>query len=267
MPAVTVRRYVAIGDSTTEGVGDDLPDGSLQGWADRFAAALSRRSGTLHYANLAIRGRTTAQIRREQAAPALALQPDLISAVVGVNDLVATQCDVDGFSREVDALFAMLRRDGATVLSSTLPDLSGLLPAPRQVRASLRGRQSAMNAVLTGRADEHGVLLLPLADMESATDRRVWRPDRLHPNPVGHALLADGMLHLLDGRPITVSARDEPGYGFTAYARAGLLASAGWVARYLAPRTVRRLRGKSSGDGRVAKLPAYTELVDGQVIS
>ena len=31
-------RFVAIGDSFTEGVGDELPDGVVRGWADLTAA-------------------------------------------------------------------------------------------------------------------------------------------------------------------------------------------------------------------------------------
>ena len=165
--ARTPTRFVAIGDSTTEGIGDELPDGTPRGWADRFAAALAERNPDLLSANLAIRGRRTAQILAEQADAALALQPDLISAVVGVNDLVAPSLDVDEFDR--------------------------------------------VNGILTTRAAEHGVMILPLADLPAGTDRRVWRP--------------------------------------------GAAASASWIGRYLVPRTIRRLRGKSSGDGRCAKRP------------
>jgi lysophospholipase L1-like esterase len=257
---MVVTRYVAIGDSTTEGVGDEGPDGAPRGWADRFAAALADRHGHIAYANLAIRGRTTARIRREQAEAAMALQPDLISAVVGVNDLVATRLDIDAFSHDVTALFATLRGDGATVLSATLPDLTGLVPAPRRVRGILRHRHAAMNAVLIAAAQEHGIGLLRLDELPASADARVWRPDRIHPNPVGHALFAAAMLQLLEGDPITVSAQDDPGYGVLPYARPGALSAVGWAARYLVPRTVRRLRGKSSGDGRAPKLPQVTEL-------
>nr|BFE73131.1 hypothetical protein GCM10020092_064320 [Actinoplanes digitatis] len=51
-------RYVAIGDSFTEGMGDELPDGSVRGWADLVAAGLAAElTGEVSYANLAIRGR------------------------------------------------------------------------------------------------------------------------------------------------------------------------------------------------------------------
>ena len=57
-------RYVAIGDSFTEGVGDELPDGSVRGWADLVARGWADGTGrTIEYANLAIRGKLIASGR------------------------------------------------------------------------------------------------------------------------------------------------------------------------------------------------------------
>jgi lysophospholipase L1-like esterase len=67
-------RYVAIGDSFTEGVGDELPDGHVRGWADLVAQGWADAAGMpIEYANLAIRGKLVWQIVEEQLEPALAL--------------------------------------------------------------------------------------------------------------------------------------------------------------------------------------------------
>ena len=74
------QRYVALGDSTTEGLMDVHADGvSFRGWADRLAEQLATANPDLLYANLAIRGRKLPQIRAEQLEPALALEPDPVS--------------------------------------------------------------------------------------------------------------------------------------------------------------------------------------------
>src|SRR3712207_3356548 len=75
------RRFVALGDSYTEGVGDPQPRslGGLRGWADRFAEELSAGEPDFAYANLAIRGLLLQQILDRQLAPALALKPDLVA--------------------------------------------------------------------------------------------------------------------------------------------------------------------------------------------
>ncbi|HEY3535412.1 MAG TPA: SGNH/GDSL hydrolase family protein, partial [Pedococcus sp.] len=54
------HRYVAIGDSFTEGMSDPDPSrpGAFLGWADRLAGHLSQLAGgDFTYANLAVRGR------------------------------------------------------------------------------------------------------------------------------------------------------------------------------------------------------------------
>ena len=52
------QRYVALGDSLTEGLEDTNADGSYRGWADRLAQHLADRNGApVEYANFAIRGR------------------------------------------------------------------------------------------------------------------------------------------------------------------------------------------------------------------
>ena len=53
-----VNSFVALGDSFTEGLNDVLPDGTMGGWADRFATLLAQhQSDGVRYANLAVRGR------------------------------------------------------------------------------------------------------------------------------------------------------------------------------------------------------------------
>lgn len=58
---------VAVGDSFTEGMSDELPDGSYRGWADLLAARLAAREPGFRYANLAVRGKLIGQIAEEQA--------------------------------------------------------------------------------------------------------------------------------------------------------------------------------------------------------
>ena len=85
---MTYRRFVALGDSTTEGLMDLNPDGTIRGWADRLAERLADDEPDLRYANLAVRGKLARQVRDEQLEAALALQPDLASVLSGLNDML-----------------------------------------------------------------------------------------------------------------------------------------------------------------------------------
>src|SRR6185437_2615910 len=87
-------RYVAIGDSSTEGLDDPDGRGGYRGWSQRLAERLAQVQDGLLYANLAIRGRTTRQIRDQQLGPALAMRPDLATVFSGTNDVVARSFDL-----------------------------------------------------------------------------------------------------------------------------------------------------------------------------
>ncbi|MEY2847735.1 MAG: hypothetical protein RI885_400, partial [Actinomycetota bacterium] len=87
--------YVAIGDSFTEGVGDEVSGGRVRGWADLVAQGLALASSDpVTYANLAIRGRLLEPIVVEQAPAAIALRPALVSFNGGGNDMLRPRVDI-----------------------------------------------------------------------------------------------------------------------------------------------------------------------------
>src|SRR5258705_6799164 len=103
-PKPTWRRYVAIGDSSTEGMDDPDGEGGYRGWADRLAEHLAAYQGGIEYANLAIRGRTTHQIRTAQLPAAVAMQPDLATVLSGMNDILASTFDPAAVAAEVEEM-------------------------------------------------------------------------------------------------------------------------------------------------------------------
>ena len=71
----TIVRIAAVGDSFTEGLGDEDENGNPVGWADRVALALARQlEEPVYYANFAIRGRLLERIAHEQIDAALSLE-------------------------------------------------------------------------------------------------------------------------------------------------------------------------------------------------
>jgi lysophospholipase L1-like esterase len=68
-------RYVAIGDSQTEGLWDGDDSVGLRGFADRLAEIVDAHCPGLTYANLAVRGRRIRDLLDEQLPQALALHP------------------------------------------------------------------------------------------------------------------------------------------------------------------------------------------------
>lgn len=248
------ERFVAIGDSQTEGVGDLLnADGTDRGWADRFASTLFRKNPGLLYANLAIRGRKTEQVLEEQFEPARAMEPDLVSVIAGMNDLIRPGFDVDRTVAMMDRMERAFVDSGATVITITYPDPDGLGPIGKMVEDRVR----EFNQGIRETTSANGTLLLDLEPIKATSDTRIWRPDRLHLNPDGHWRMAQGMLSLV-APDLADPAWEEPlppPLPESSGSRA--MDEAEWVVRYLLPWVGRRLTGRSSGDGRSAKRPEY----------
>ena len=246
------ERYVAIGDSSTEGLDDPDGQGGYRGWANRLAARIAAaQPSPLLYANLAVRGRSTRRIRDEQLARAAAMRPDLVTLFCGTNDVVALRFDAAGLARDVEHMQRTLIDGGATVLGFTLPDLSPVLPLARP----LAGRVRALNDSLRVASASSGAMLVDFARHAVGSDPRLWSPDRLHANSEGHARIAAALAHAL-GLPGTDGAWSNPlPAAPTRSLRESLASELHWAVAYLLPWAWRHLRGRSSGDGRVAKRP------------
>ncbi|MFE1686630.1 SGNH/GDSL hydrolase family protein [Streptomyces albidoflavus] len=253
---MSVVRYVALGDSQTEGLGDGDEASGLRGWADRLAELLDAAEPGLRYANLAVRGQLAGQVRATQLDAALALRPDLATVVAGMNDLLRPRFDADAVGAELEAMFAALTGAGARVATLTFPAMERLVPLARP----LAPRVPALNARIREAAARHGVLVVETYGEEVVVDPRLWSPDRLHAAPLGHARIAAAFAHALAlpgsdrGWAVPLPAV-PPVRGVRA-----LAAEARWVSGFLGPWLGRRVRGSSSADGRVAKRPGLAPL-------
>ncbi|MFD7325786.1 SGNH/GDSL hydrolase family protein [Streptomyces sp. NPDC059875] len=249
-------RYVALGDSQTEGLGDGDDVTGLRGCADRLAELIGATSPGLTYANLAVRGRLAGQVRAEQLGPALALRPDVATVVAGMNDLLRPRFDADEVAGHLEAMFAELTAQGAKVATVTFPDAARLIPLARPLTA----RVTALNARIREAAGRHGVAVAETFPHPVVTDPRLWSPDRLHAGPLGHERIAAAVADALElpgssdawTHPLAARA-DTPPTGPRA-----VLGELRWAASFLGPWIGRRLRGRSSGDGRTAKRPEPT---------
>ncbi|WAU84591.1 SGNH/GDSL hydrolase family protein [Streptomyces sp. Qhu-G9] len=253
MPDSGYLRYVALGDSQTEGLGDGDDVRGLRGWADRLAEQVASATPGLLYANLAVRGRLAGEVRAGQLEPALALRPDLATVVAGVNDLLRPAFDADEVAAHLEAMFAALTAQNARVATVTFPDIARIAPLARPFGP----RVHALNDRIRRAAVRHGVAVAETSPYPVVVDPRLWSPDRLHASPLGHARIAAAVAHALE-LPGSDDAWTRP-LPAVAPPLSGLRAAGAelrWAGSFLGPWVVRRVRGRSSGDGREAKRPA-----------
>ncbi|KQZ11053.1 GDSL family lipase [Agromyces sp. Root1464] len=248
--------YAAIGDSFTEGVGDELPDGSVRGWADFVAIGLAAAAREpIGYANLAIRGRKLGPIIDEQLDPAIALRPELLSFNGGGNDMLRPRMDEQVTAARFRDAIERIRAEGIHVLMLSGANPTDHIPMGKVFDA----RGARLTAALVDLADRPGVTFVDNFNDVGLRDIRYWSPDKLHLNALGHARVAS---NVLTGLGVAVPV--EWGVEEVAAAPAGPKSrnTAAYYREFVLPWIGRRLTGRSSGDGRMAKRPTLEPVPD-----
>lgn len=249
-------RYVAIGDSFTEGIGDPEPNapGGSRGWADRVAEVLAAGNEHFRYANLAVRGKLIQQIMDEQIEPAIQLRPDLITISAGGNDVIRPGTDPDEIAAKFETTIERLAADRATIVVFTGVDV-GFSPVFR----SIRGKVAIYNENIRSVAAKYDCVVADQWALTEIQDQRMWAPDRLHLNAIGHHTVARMVLAALDVPNTLEPMKPEP---FPERSRRDVRSEdIQWAREYLVPWVLRRVRHQSSGDAITAKRPIAGPLV------
>ena len=244
-------RYVALGDSQTEGLWDGDDTVGLTGFAHRLATMINEHYPGLTYANLAVRGRRIRDVVEGQLPQALAMRPDLITVCIGMNDVTRPGPGFDRTLAELDDLHVRLSQSGATVVTTTFPDIARILPVGRL----LASRVIEVNNAIRVAAERHGFRLVDLYGAPSMAEPNTWSPDRVHGSPKGHMLFAAAAAEAL-GLPGSNHdwAESSPGAGRPSV-RSQLYSQLLWTHNMFMPWLWRHARGRSEGDGREPRRP------------
>lgn len=236
-------RYVALGDSFSEGVGDPDPSrpNGLRGWADRVAEQLAGHDPEFTYANLAIRGRKLSGVLDEQIDPAIAMSPDLVTIYAGGNDILRPKVNIDALVAAYDAGLSRLAATGAHLVVWTAHD-----PSASKLFAALRGRFAIYNELVREMAASHDATLVDFWRLHDYRDWRYWGEDRLHMNSAGHQRMAIAVLDELGVQHSIAMPElvETPRLSRSQEARKQWQ----WARHEAGPWVHRRITGRSSGD-------------------
>jgi len=245
-------RFIALGDSMTEGMCDEIVDGKYRGWADRVADALSKENPNFTYLNLAIRGKLVAEVIDKQIPEAITWidgPNTLLSFHAGANDVLRPGYNPEIVLPQYREAVRNLAATGAQLLLFTAIER---VAKSGKMQELWHQRFSGFNNNVRMIAAEVGAIVADAnLDPDIASSRFV-DTDKLHLNPAGHARVAESVLQL-------VGAQFDPNWNapLPPLPPVGKLKSIGaelnWIITFLIPWISRRIRGISSGDGRVAK--------------
>lgn len=248
------ERFIALGDSYTEGMSDEKKYGNYRGWADRTADVMAVSFADFTYANLAVRGKLVHQVVDEQIEAAISQvtgPKTLVSFHAGANDVIRPNYRADLVLPLYADAVRRLAASGATILLFTVLERTGNTgKAAKMWETRFREFNRNVRAV----AEEVGAIIADANEEPAFSDRRFLAFDRLHLNSMGHDRVAQAVLELLDlpfdkkWREPLPPAKDQP-----VVFRAWITSM--WFITFALPWMWRRARGKSSGDGRSCKYP------------
>ena len=248
------NRLIVCGDSFSEGMTDEVVDGNYRGWADRVADEMSTHVDGFSYANLAIRGKLVGQVVDQQVPEALKYvtgKETLITFHAGANDALRPGYDAAATIAKYQGAVRRVAASGATLLLFTVLEDTGNTGKGSEV---WKKRFSEYNKAIREVGTEVGAIISDANDLDFFKDNRFLAFDRLHLNEEGHWRVAQGVLEVI-GYPFDSAWRIPlPPAKPTPWIKqriTGVL----WFFSFALPWILRRIQGKSSGDGRTAKYP------------
>ncbi len=194
-------RYLALGDSYTIGTG-------LDDEAGNFPSLLARRlkdeTGIdVALVNLGVNGYTTRDLMREELPVARNARPELVSILIGANDIVQGSNEA-GYRDRLQQIYQAIKELGvpwARVLAISIPDFSPLPgAAPFGSPGNLRARVDAFNAIARTEANSAGFQYADITEISREASRGDdWlAADGLHPGPTQHRAFADHLWEVAD---------------------------------------------------------------------
>ena len=248
------QRLIVCGDSYSEGMTDEVIDGKYRGWADRVADVMADARPDFTYVNLAIRGKLLPQVVEHQVPVALTFvtgKDTLITFHAGANDALRPGYQASIAIPLYQETVRMIAKSGATVMLFTVLERTGNKGKGAELWEK---RFSEFNRGVREVGAEVGAIVVDANQESFFSDRRFLAFDRLHLNADGHNRCAQAVLEKLN-LPFDPAWRTPlpPAKKTPWIVEKGVTVA--WFIIFALPWIMRRLQGKSSGDGRSAKYP------------
>ena len=252
------QRLIVCGDSYSEGMTDEIVDGKYRGWADRVADVMAQAHDGFTYVNLAVRGKLIGQVVEDQVPTALAFvtgSDTLVSFHAGANDALRPGYQAAIAIPLYQEAVRLIAQSGATVMLFTVLENTGNKGKGAEL---WQKRFSEFNNGVRAVGAEVGAIVVDANQETFFSDRRFLAFDRLHLNAEGHHRVAQAVLERIN-LPFSPAWRTPlPPEKKSSWVKEKAITVA-WICVFVLPWILRRLQGKSSGDGRSAKFPIPTK--------
>lgn len=182
------KRFVSIGDSFTEGIGDEVEEIALKSWVDHFVQLCVN---DIEYANFAKRGLVTKEIRTQQLEKAVTFNPDLVSIIAGANDVLKGRWDHQEYKNNMEFMIDTLSKTDADIIIASLPDFTVRLPFSSEKKQVLKEQLLEANEIILSLSREYKLHHVDFWNHHLVNDNTLWSTDLIHPNSKGYVKVAE----------------------------------------------------------------------------
>ena len=183
--------YVALGDSTGAGLGS-----REGGYVKRIFNRIAERRPQSTLQNLCVSGATTDDVVRDQLERAVALNPDLVTVGIGIND-VGHGLTLEQFSKNYETILSTLKeKTHAQIVVTNIPDVSSAPRIPDSMRSTYQRQIDQFCKRLVEIAERHGVTIFDIYTItkdELPSHPEYFSNDGFHPSDEGYELWATQM--------------------------------------------------------------------------
>lgn len=187
--------YVAVGDSSVEGLGATSPDRT---YPAIIFQAIKKYYKQAYFYNLGRLDSDAHDVIIEQLDKAISLTPDLVTISLGTNDIRHRRSIIE-FEKDLQHILSRLKSEThAEIVINTIPDLSQAPAVRRMIKQFSKVLVKRFNNRITKQAEKNGAILVDLFEMTSmyaASHPEMLSEDGFHPSDFGYALWANSVLH------------------------------------------------------------------------
>lgn len=186
--------YVALGDSTAEGMGASSHN---KAYTSIIHSSLKERYRKARYYNFAKSGAILKDVIDHQLPKALEANPSLITISIGANDIIR-RTKPEKFEEDLYELLRTLQqKTDATVVISTIPDLSLTPAVPKLLKTYSRYKAGKLNSIIHRAGKDTNTVTVDMFEDSRAVLRAfpdAIATDGFHPSDFGYALWANTIL-------------------------------------------------------------------------
>jgi lysophospholipase L1-like esterase len=172
-------RYVAIGDSLTDGVGvSDYKDTLPYLLANKFA-----NGREIQLINLARAGDTTIDVLDRQLTKAVDSNPDIVTILIGVNDIHQRLTDTQ-FRDNYNTIVKKLKQTNAKIYAVSIPYIGSDKIVRFPFNILLDNRTTTLNEIIKNIADTNSIQYIDIYSINKSD--KFYAEDLFHPSRDGY---------------------------------------------------------------------------------